>query len=145
MILSLIFFLASLLTGFAVHDLLQLNLKSLFRYPFSLVIGTLLITLITFLASLFLGLNSFVVILIIFLFLTASTFVMFQRLDAFSISEKIISKSNTQNTSGIIAGNRLVWTDWPVHLAITNSFVKGDNFPPQNPQFDGENLAYPFF
>ncbi|OGD83561.1 hypothetical protein A3A54_02150 [Candidatus Curtissbacteria bacterium RIFCSPLOWO2_01_FULL_39_62] len=167
MILSLIFFLASLLTGFAVHDLLQLNLKSLFRYPFSLVIGTLLITLITFLASLFLGLNSFVVILIIFLFLTASTFVMFQRLDAFSISEKIISKSNTipiiglaflfavvfllfsksifQNTSGIIAGNRLVWTDWPVHLAITNSFVKGDNFPPQNPQFAGENLAYPFF
>ncbi|HCM38292.1 MAG: hypothetical protein UV61_C0021G0013 [Candidatus Gottesmanbacteria bacterium GW2011_GWB1_43_11] len=49
------------------------------------------------------------------------------------------------NTGQITAGDRLVWTDWPVHLSIASSFAWGKNFPPQNPNFAGIPLVYPFF
>ena len=44
----------------------------------------------------------------------------------------------------IIAGDRLVWGDWPVHIAITANFAWGQNFPPQHPTFAGIPLTYPF-
>ena len=44
----------------------------------------------------------------------------------------------------LIAGDRLVWTDWPVHTGIAANFAWGNNFPPQNPFFSGIPLIYPF-
>ena len=44
----------------------------------------------------------------------------------------------------IIAGDRLVWTDWPLHIGMTANFAYGANFPPQNPHFSGIALTYPF-
>ncbi len=43
------------------------------------------------------------------------------------------------------AGDRLVWTDWPLHIAMAANFAWGNNFPPQNPTFAGIPLIYPFF
>ena len=54
-------------------------------------------------------------------------------------SNSLIVKKNT-----IIAGNRLVWVDWPIHISIINSFAFGNNFPPENPLFAGQFLRYPF-
>ncbi len=45
----------------------------------------------------------------------------------------------------LVAGDRLVWTDWPLHIGMAASFAWGDNFPAQNPTFAGEPLRYPFF
>ena len=45
----------------------------------------------------------------------------------------------------LVAGDRLVWTDWPVHIGLSASFAWGDNFPAQNPTFAQEPLRYPFF
>ncbi len=45
----------------------------------------------------------------------------------------------------LVAGDRLVWIDWPVHMGIAANFAYGSNFPPQNPTFTGIPLIYPFF
>ncbi len=45
----------------------------------------------------------------------------------------------------ITAGDRLVWTDWPLHIGMAANFAFGRNFPPQNPMFAGIGLIYPFF
>jgi len=37
-----------------------------------------------------------------------------------------------------------VWGDYPLHVALINSFVLRDNFPPQYPVLVGSPLAYPF-
>ncbi|NYZ78045.1 hypothetical protein H0N96_01440, partial [Candidatus Micrarchaeota archaeon] len=37
-----------------------------------------------------------------------------------------------------------VWGDYPLHIALINSFVLRDNFPPQYPVLEGSPLAYPF-
>lgn len=57
----------------------------------------------------------------------------------------IFIKSIYTNEDSIIAGNRLVWTDWPIHFAIISSFVQSNNIFPQNPQYAGQILTYPFF
>lgn len=46
---------------------------------------------------------------------------------------------------GLIAGDRLVWVDWPIHIGIASNFAFGENVPPENPTFAGERLIYPFF
>ncbi len=45
----------------------------------------------------------------------------------------------------IIAGDRLVWVDWPLHIGMAANFAWGGNIPPQNPTFAGTPLIYPFF
>lgn len=37
-----------------------------------------------------------------------------------------------------------VWGDYPLHIALINSFVLRNNFPPQYPVLEGSPLAYPF-
>ena len=34
--------------------------------------------------------------------------------------------------------------DLPFHIGIAESFLRGDNFPPQHPELSGERLTYPF-
>lgn len=50
----------------------------------------------------------------------------------------------TDSAGNIIAGDRMVWTDWPLHFSIAASFAWGNNFPPENPTFAGIPLVYPF-
>lgn len=45
----------------------------------------------------------------------------------------------------LVAGDRLVWTDWPLHMAMAANFAWGQNVPSQNPTFAGIPLIYPFF
>lgn len=166
MLLSILFFFTSFVTGLAIHETSKLNLKSTFKYPFSLIIGTALTTVVIFIVSLFFGMNLQVIILSTIIILIFTVFSLRHNLDAIPGKWEVFSKTNAlaiasllilstvivllfsksifQSESTITAGNRLVWTDWPIHFAITNAFVKGNNFPPQNPQFAGENLAYPF-
>lgn len=57
----------------------------------------------------------------------------------------IFYKSIFISQNSIIAGNRLVWVDWPIHLSFISSFLYGDNYPPQNPMHSGSITTYPFF
>lgn len=51
----------------------------------------------------------------------------------------------TDSAGTIIAGDRMVWTDWPLHFSIAASFAWGNNnLPPENPTFAGIPLVYPF-
>ncbi|RJR15951.1 hypothetical protein C4579_01115, partial [Candidatus Microgenomates bacterium] len=50
-----------------------------------------------------------------------------------------------ETDGGLLAGDRLVWVDWPIHMAMATSFAYGGNMPPQNPFFAGNTLTYPFF
>ena len=58
----------------------------------------------------------------------------------------LFSRSLFFNAEGqLIAGDRLVWVDWPVHMGLSANFAWGQNFPPTNPTFAGIGLIYPFF
>jgi len=48
------------------------------------------------------------------------------------------------NNHGLWASGRTVWGDWAIHLSYVNSFVYGDNFPPEYPILSGIKLTYPF-
>lgn len=49
-----------------------------------------------------------------------------------------------QNENGIYTGVANNLGDFPLHLAMINSFVHGQNFPAQDPTFAGVRLAYHF-
>jgi len=57
---------------------------------------------------------------------------------------KIWSQMLVVESDGLYAGWRSIWGDWAAHLTYVNSFVYGDNFPPQNPILAGTRLSYPF-
>ncbi|MBI3342443.1 hypothetical protein HY024_04955 [Candidatus Curtissbacteria bacterium] len=63
----------------------------------------------------------------------------------FVIITHLFIKSIYVEPTAIVAGNRLVWTDWPIHFAMIASFAQGGNIPPHNPQYAGQILTYPFF
>ncbi|MSU76113.1 hypothetical protein EXS54_01420 [Patescibacteria group bacterium] len=44
----------------------------------------------------------------------------------------------------LFAGFGNVWGDWNQHLAQTNSFAFGDNFPPEFNYLSGQKITYPF-
>jgi len=46
---------------------------------------------------------------------------------------------------GLWASGRTVWGDWAVHLSYVNSFVEGNNFPPEYPILAYKKLVYPFW
>lgn len=48
------------------------------------------------------------------------------------------------NARGGISSVVNVWGDYPLHIAIANSFVERANFPPQYPVLANTPLAYPF-
>ena len=49
-----------------------------------------------------------------------------------------------QNSDGIYTGVTNNLGDLTLHLQVINSFVHGQNFPPQDPTFAGVRFAYPF-
>jgi hypothetical protein len=49
-----------------------------------------------------------------------------------------------QNSDGIYTGVVNNLGDLTLHLQVINSFVHGQNFPPQDPTFAGVRFAYPF-
>ncbi|MEK7166508.1 MAG: hypothetical protein AAB874_06905, partial [Patescibacteria group bacterium] len=94
------------------------NMKQIFSAPFKLLFGVRKLTLREKLGA------TFFILLIIWLF----------------------GRSLFYGEGGqLVAGDRLVWTDWPVHMGLAANFAWGGNFPPQNPTFAPIPLIYPFF
>lgn len=50
----------------------------------------------------------------------------------------------TDSSGTVNAGFETVWADWSQHLTTVSSFTAGQNLPPHNPLFSGEDLRYPF-
>lgn len=167
MLSALFFFLASWFFGLTILEIGQIILPSLFRNVLGLVLGVVLNTLAIFFASFLFGLNFITSLAILLLTFLPSLFFLFKKtalpnfLDQFDFKKnwtivlafaalsflliQIFNKSIYIDSNRIIAGNRLVWTDWPVHIAIISSFVHGNNFPPENPLYSGQIISYPFF
>lgn len=49
-----------------------------------------------------------------------------------------------ETVSGIYTGVTNNYGDLPFHLGVIESFVSGENFPPQDPEFAGVKFTYPF-
>lgn len=49
-----------------------------------------------------------------------------------------------EDVSGISTGVTNNYGDLPFHLGVITSFVNGENFPPQDPEFAGVKFTYPF-
>jgi hypothetical protein len=49
-----------------------------------------------------------------------------------------------ESQDGLYTGFTNNLGDLPFHLQVTNSFAKGNNFPPEDPVFAGVHLTYPF-
>src|SRR3990167_6374074 len=167
MLFSLVFFITSLLAGLAILEFIQLNTSAPLKTLLGIITGTVLNTLAVFIASLIFGLNVVIIIGVIFLTFFPSLIFLVRRgelsfpLGRVNLKKNLLAtcgfliivlyvilifaKSIYVSQSGAVAGNRLVWTDWPIHLAIISSFVHGDNFPPQNPLYDNQIISYPFF
>lgn len=167
MLLLILFLTSGFFTGFTILNFFKIKLSIILRLVCSLVVGLALCNLLIFLTASKFGLNPQIIfsvslLLLVFAFLTSFKSLgqsanlkkidfkknLFEIIGLLFISFIIINvftKSIFLTSEGIIAGNRLVWTDWPVHIAIASSFAKGDNFPPQNPLYSGPIMTYPFF
>ncbi len=167
MLLISLFFIASFFVGQAILEATQIILVLPIRHIIAVVLGIITNTLIIFGTSFVFGLNLVNVLAVISLPFLLSVIFLFKKADwqtffeglevrnhwlvllGFSVLIIFIIilffKSIYVDSQGITAGNRLVWTDWPVHLAIISSFVHGNNFPPQNPLYAGQLISYPFF
>lgn len=166
MLLLILFLTSGFFTGFAILNLFKIKLSIILQLVCSLVVGLAVSTLLIFITAYKFGLNpptifSLSLLLLVFAFLTSfksiGQYANLKKIDfrknlleiigLLFISLVIINvflKSILITSEGIIAGNRLVWTDWPVHIAIASSFANGDNFPPQNPLYTGPIMTYPF-
>src|SRR3990170_8660807 len=167
MILAFLFFITSSIVGLAILDFVQIDIPSPIRLVIGLVLGTVINILAIFGASFLFGLNFVTALTVISVTFFPSLIILIKKADSLMVFEKFETKGNWfvligfliislfiillftksiyVDTTDVIAGNRLVWTDWPVHLAIISSFVHGDNFPPQNPLYAGQIISYPFF
>lgn len=166
MIGSLIFFITSFVLGLVILEFAKIILPSFLKIILALTIGVFISVLVIFTTSLIFGLNLPNILIINSLLFFPSIMYLGKKPHVFNFLGKIEVKKNLfsigvllilslfiiiifaksiyVNENGIVAGNRLVWTDWPVHLAIISSFVHGDNFPPTNPLYAGKLISYPF-
>lgn len=167
MLPSLLFFFVSFAPGLIILEIGKILFPPLVQLIIAIILGAILNVLIIFGSSFFFGLTLANILAIIFLTFSPSLIYLRKRLGSINLIGKfeiknnlfvliilvilsifiilLFTKSIYVNEAGVIAGNRLVWTDWPVHLAIIASFVHGDNFPPQNPLYTGQLISYPFF
>ena len=162
----LLFFAASLALGLSILEILKVYTPPVLKFASAQTIGSTLVLLILFLASFAFGLNfisSFVflltILLLSILMLLKSNFainleeinfkknlkLLIPLLFIIGLIAVIFSKSIFVTYDEIVAGNRLIWVDWPIHISFISSFLYGDNFPPQNPQHAGTITTYPFF
>ncbi len=167
MISTILFFLLSAILGLAILELFHVILGFPLRNLLGITIGVVINTLLIFLVSLFFGLNLITSIATLFITSLLAAIFLFKKAAIPNVLEDldvkknwliildfailslllilIFTKSIFIDSKGIVAGNRLVWTDWPIHIAIISSFVHGNNFPPQNPLYSGQLISYPFF
>ena len=153
--------------GLAIMEAVKIVLPSYIKIFFAIILGVIVNILVIFGISQVFGLNITNVLIATSLTFFPSLIFLTKRPGAFEIFGKLEVKKNPfivgsllvlgifivvfffksiyVNENGIIAGNRLVCTDWPVHIAIISSFVHGNNFPPQNPLYAGQTISYPFF
>lgn len=165
MLIYLAFFLSSFTLGLSILEVLKIYPSTLLKIAGAFTIGTTANLLALFLIASIFGLNfitSFISTILIFL--TTLVFlkkvavpedfgkinltnlrVLLPFLPITVIIFAIFYKSIFILEDSIIAGNRLVWVDWPVHISLISSFVYGDNFPPQNPMHPSGITTYPFF
>src|SRR3989344_2648777 len=161
MVSAVLFFISSTIVGLAILELFQIYQASWLKNILGLTIGLVLNILVIFLASLFFGLNLITAITFSAINFFPSLVYLITKdalpniLDGLDLKKNWLAifdltlisflKFIFVDANGIIAGNRLVWTDWPIHIAIISSFVHGNNFPPQNPLYAGQLISYPFF
>lgn len=166
MIISIIFFAVAYLVGTVILTVFRVHLAQ-FRHVLALILGSAFLTLSIFILGFMFKLTVFTAFSVLFLYLSLSLLYFLKYPGTLKLQEKALLKNNyleiipflflgviifllfqksiITTPNSVIAGNRIVWTDWPVHFAIISSFVFGDNFPPQNPLHSGSFLAYPFF
>lgn len=166
MLADIIFFAPSLFLGLLLMEVFKIYFSLPLRIGCGFVVGTVANLLIIFLVANILGLN-FITTLVPLVFILILTSVLLVRshfslnleeikfprdlnfiIPIFLISALIFLifyKSIYVSDDSIIAGNRLVWVDWPIHISLISSFVFGNNFPPQNPLHAGGVTTYPFF
>ncbi|HEV2862606.1 MAG TPA: hypothetical protein VGX48_16450 [Pyrinomonadaceae bacterium] len=56
----------------------------------------------------------------------------------------VFARAMFEDPSGVYTGVDTNIGDLPFHVAIISGFVRGENFPPQHPEFAGARLTYPF-
>jgi hypothetical protein len=56
----------------------------------------------------------------------------------------VFARAMYQTPEGIFTGVDTNLGDMPFHLAVVTGFARGENFPPQHPEFAGVRLTYPF-
>src|SRR5215831_10836996 len=61
-----------------------------------------------------------------------------------AVSAALFSRVLFEKQHGLYTGFANNLGDLPFHLQVTNSFAKGNNFPPEDPVFAGAPLTYPF-
>ncbi len=174
MLAILFYFIVTYLLGSAIIKLLGLEISGAIKLVVSLVIGTIITCLLLFGMGFVLAFNkiSVGILLIIIggiglignireikLWLTGISRLPRRLLQSLFPVTKIIipalfllliiwlfGRSLLIGPQGqIIAGDRLVWVDWPLHIGMAANFAWGQNFPPQNPTFANYPLVYPFF
>lgn len=167
---AILFFFICFLFGYLLVSKLKLVFSPLFALLVSLILGTTLVTLILFFASwvvpmtklslmIELGVTGFLAVwLLKSTWYLRSLSKLKQQIRGWSVREKLawaflvilviwlFGRSIFYDTNGQLwAGDRLVWVDWPLHIAMATNFAFGHNVPPQNPTFAGIPLIYPFF
>lgn len=167
MFLSLFFFFASYVLGAAILEITKIHLNSFLKLATATTVGLVVNVLFIFFAAYQFNLTSSVVLIVTAFTFIPSLFYLVVKtslMPGFEISSlranwkeislmallmivviNLFAKSIYLENSSIIAGNRIVWTDWPIHFAFISSFANGSNFPPQNPLYSGPMSTYPFF
>lgn len=172
MIGTVLFFTTALLLGLTLTKLFSLALPHP-RSVITFIVGVVALTLILFFLGIVLPFTQITVVIELVATILVSVFALWDRLSSgklLALARRIkfttlFSENRSQylvwilltivvvwlfgralivKDGNIIAGDRLVWTDWPIHLSIASSFAWGHNFPPQNPNFAGVSLIYPF-
>jgi hypothetical protein len=62
----------------------------------------------------------------------------------FVVLWRVYDRAMFEQADGIYTGLANNYGDLPFHLSIINSFVKGANFPPEDPTYAGASFTYPF-
>src|SRR3989344_2391163 len=169
MIQTLLFFLISFLVGRTLLVLFRLHYSALIELLVSLTIGLVFVSGTLFFSgwiapftprTIWAVLGMFAILSLLFLIRKKAPVGLvscIRQIRRLSLAEKLISiflvvlvvlffgRSLFFGVNGqLIAGDRLVWGDWPVHMAIAANFAWGQNFPPQHPTFAGIPLTNPF-
>ena len=56
----------------------------------------------------------------------------------------VFDRAMFERADGIYTGVLNNYGDLPFHLSVITSFVKGANFPPEDPTYAGASFTYPF-